>query len=131
MARKARDESQEPVYIAAIGAGTASDPYVDETAVVALEATTPTEYNITLTVANTEYSQVLPPNTRRLCFRCRGNSATIRYAWATGKVAGPAANYQSLQPGADYILDGVKLASKTLYFASVSAGATVEMESWA
>lgn len=131
MPRKVRDESAENVYIKATGVGTIADPYVEETAIGALEATTPTEYNISLAVANTEYSQALPTGTRRLCFRCRGNSATVRYAWVTGKVAGPTANYQSLQPGSDYILDGVKLTSKTLYFASVSAGAIVEMETWA
>lgn len=97
--------------------------------VSALEAATPTEYNITLTNANTEYSQALPANTRRLCFRCR-TGAVCRYAWVTGKVATPTANYQTLQAGAEYVLEGVKLATSTLYLASATAGAVIEMEAW-
>jgi len=96
----------------------------------ALEATTPTEYNITLTNANTEYSQALPANTRRLCFRCR-TGVQVRYAWATGKVAGSTAPYQSLAAGAEYALDGVKLAAATLHFASATAGSVIELEAWA
>lgn len=95
----------------------------------ALETTTVTEYNVTLTSADTQYSQALPANTRRLCFRCRSGVA-IRYAWGAGKVATPTAPYQTLQAGADYAIDGVLLASGTLYFASGTAGAVVEMEAW-
>lgn len=95
----------------------------------AAESTTVVEYNVTLTSANTQYSQALPANTRRLCFRCRSGVA-IRYAWAAGKVATPTAPYQSLQAGSEYVLDGVLLAGSTLYFASGAAGAVVEMEAW-
>ncbi len=94
-----------------------------------LESTTVVEYNVTLTSANTEYSQALPTNARRLCFRCR-SSVAIRYAWVTGKVATPTAPYQSLQSGAEYAIDGVMLAGSTVYFASSVAGAVVEMEAW-
>lgn len=98
--------------------------------VAALEAGTPTEYNITLTNANTEYGQALPANTLRLAVRCR-SGAQVRYAWTTGKVATPTAPYQTLQAGAEYVLEGVKLASATLYLASAAAGSIVEMEAWA
>ena len=102
---------------------------VDIGAVGALEATTPAEYNVTLTSANTEYSQALPANTRRLCFRCR-TGAVCRYAWVTGKVAAPTANYQTLQAGAEYGIDGLKLAASTLYLASATAGVIIELEVW-
>jgi len=102
---------------------------VDVTSLSALEATTPTEYNITLTNANTEYSQALPANTRALCFRCR-TGVQVRYAWVTGKVAAPTANYQTLVAGAEYVRTGVKLAAATLYWASATAGAIVELECW-
>lgn len=102
----------------------------DLTSADALEATTPTVYNVTLTNANTEYSQALAANTRRLCFRCRSGVA-CRYAWVTGKVAGPTAPYQTLQAGAEYALDGVKLAATTLHLASATAGVIVEVEVWA
>jgi hypothetical protein len=103
---------------------------VDVTRLPALEATTPTEYNVTLTNANTEYYQALPANTRRLCFRCR-TGVVCRYAWVTGKVAGSTAPYQTLQASSEYAVDGVKLASSTLYFASATAGAVIELEVWA
>lgn len=105
-------------------------PQVDLVSAGALEATTPTEYNVTLTVANTEYGQALPANTRRLCFRCRAG-VVCRYAWVTGKVAGPTAPYQTLQAGAEYSVDGVKLVAGTLYLASATAAAVIELEVWA
>lgn len=94
-----------------------------------LESTTVTEYNVTLTVADTQYSQALPANCRRVTFRCR-TGAECRYAWATGKVAGSVAPYQTLKVNADYGIDGI-LSSNTLYFASTTAGVVIEMEAWA
>jgi len=102
---------------------------VDVGTVGALEAATVTEYNVTLTAGDTEYSQALPANTRRLCFRCRTDVA-CRYAWVTGKVATPVAPYQTLKAGAEYAIDGVKLASSTLYVASTTAGSIIELECW-
>lgn len=87
------------------------------------------EYNLTLVNANTEYAQALPANARKAAFRCR-TGATIRYAWAPGKVAGPTTPYQTLAGGAEYQLDGVNLADATLYFASATAGVAVELEVW-
>ena len=91
-------------------------------------AATVTEYNITLTNAGQEYSQALPANCRKVIFRCRTN-VEIRYAWVTGKVAGPTAPYQTLKAGADYGLDGIK-SSGTLYWASAVGGPVIEMEVW-
>ena len=95
----------------------------------AMECTTVAEYNIPLTVANTEYSQVLPANIRKLTFRCR-TPDVVRYAWATGKVATPTAPYQTLRASAEYALDGIKVASGAIYFASATAGVVMEMECW-
>jgi hypothetical protein len=103
---------------------------VTVTALTPLEATTPTVYNVTLTNANAEYSQVLAANARRVAFRCR-TAAAVRYAWVTGKVAGATAPYQTLPAGAECALEGVKLAATTLYLASASAGVVVEVEVWA
>jgi len=123
-------ETQEkiPLKLVDLGGGEYAE-VVAASILSALEATTPTEYNITLTDANTEYSQALPENTRRLCFRCR-TGVQVRYAWVTGKVATPIAPYQTLVAGAEYALDGVKLAA-TLYWASATAGAVIECEVFA
>ena len=92
-------------------------------------ATTPTVYNITLTVANTEYSQALPANTKDLRFRCR-TLYDVRFAWVTGKVATPTAPYLTLSAGCDYCSDGNNLASQALFLASATAGVVVELECW-
>ena len=92
------------------------------------EVTTVAEYNITLTNANTEYSQALPANCRKVTFRCR-TLAECRYAWITGKVATPAAPWQTLKAAADYGVDGIK-SGGTLYFASATAGVVIEVEAW-
>ena len=95
----------------------------------ALDCATVAEYNVMLTNANTEYSQALPANCRKLILRCR-TADTVRYAWTTGKVATPTAPYQTLKPNVDYSIDGIKIASAALYFASNTAGVIVEIEAW-
>ena len=84
------------------------------------EVTTPTVYNVTLTVADTEYSQALTANTREFRFRCR-TLYDVRYAFVTGKVATPTAPYLTLPGGSDYWSDNDKLAAVTLYFATDEA----------
>jgi hypothetical protein len=94
-----------------------------------LECTTYTVYNVTLTLANTEYSQALPANTRKIAFRAR-TTVECRYAFVTGKVAAPTEPYSTLKAGAEYTADGINLTSKTLYLASATAGTVVEIEVW-
>lgn len=92
-------------------------------------STTPTVYNVTLTLANTEYSQALPANTREFRFRCR-TIYDVRYAFVTGKVATPTTPYLTLHAGLDYFSDYNNLTSQTLYLASATAGVVVEVEVW-
>jgi hypothetical protein len=95
----------------------------------AQECATVAEYNVALAVINTEYAQALPANARKVIFRCRTADA-VRYAWVTGKVATPVAPYQTLKANADYSVEGIKVASSTLYFASALAGVVMEVEVW-
>ena len=95
----------------------------------ALDCAAVAEYNVTLTNANMEYSQALPANARKVIFRCR-TADTVRYAWATGKVATPTVPYQTLRASAEYALDGIKVASGIIYLASATAGVVIEMEAW-
>ena len=90
-------------------------------------STTPTIYNVTLTSANTEYSQALPANTREFRFMCR-TLFDVRFAYTTGKVATPTAPYMTLGAGLNYFSDYNNLSSQTLYFASSTAGVVVELE---
>ncbi len=91
------------------------------------KATTPVVYNVTLTNANTEYTQALPSACKSLTFKCR-TAYAVRYAWETGKVATPTAPYMTLQAGEVWSNDHLNFTSKTLYLASATAGVIVEME---
>ena len=86
---------------------------------------TPTLYNITLTNANTEYSQALTA-CKGIEFQAR-TSVDIRFAFATGKVAAPTAPYMTLKAGQWYYFEG---SPTTLYLASATAGTIVEIILW-
>lgn len=90
----------------------------------------PTLYKVTLTTADTEYEQTLPAGVRAISFRERTGSIAIRYAWETGKVATPTDPYYSLLAGESYWKENLVAASVTLYLASGTAGAEVEIEVW-
>lgn len=92
--------------------------------------TTPTIYNITMTGADTEYSRVLPENTKYVEFRCRDPAITTRYAYETGKVATPISPYKTLLAGEIKSIERTNLTSTTLYFASETANKIMEIEVW-
>ena len=89
----------------------------------------PTVYNVTLTVADTEYLRALPSSTREVRFRCR-TLFDVRFAWEEGKVATPTEPYLTLPGGHDYDSDERDLTGKTLYLASSEAGVVVEISVW-
>ena len=92
---------------------------------------TPTVYNVTLTSADTQYSQAMPANCRRFEFQCRTEN-TMRFAFETGKVATPTAPYMTLKAG-DYYESGMinqAAAPSTLYLASPTAGVIAEIIAW-
>jgi len=89
----------------------------------------PTIYNLTLTVADTEYLQALPSSTREFRVRCR-TLYDVRYAWETGKVAGPVVPYATIFAGLEYRGDNSDITGKKLYLASGTAGVVVEIEVW-
>jgi len=91
----------------------------------------PTTYNVTCTVADTEYSQALPANCRGFEFQAR-TEAIVRYAFVTGKVATPTAPYHTLKAGDYYFSPQINQAAapSTLYVASPTAGTVVELLAW-
>jgi hypothetical protein len=92
-------------------------------------ATTPAIYNVTMTNADTEYSQALPSDCKKFLIHTRGGES-FRLAFATGKVATPTEPYFSITPSDAYSEDLVLGAAVTLYFASGSAGAVAEIIAW-
>lgn len=99
-------------------------------------ARTPTTYNLTLTNADTEYSQALPANTRQFSIQCR-TGYDVRMAFVTGKVATSAAPYATIKANGAYsspesvdVANSLQSASLTLYFASSQAGVVMEIICW-
>ena len=96
-----------------------------------IATTTQTDYNVTLTNADTEYSQALPANCRLFEFQCRTDVA-VRWSKTTGKVAGPTAPYKTLKAGDYYYSPPLNQAASpdTLYFAAAVGSLVVELTVW-
>lgn len=92
---------------------------------------TPTVYNVTLALADTEYNQVMPASCRRFEFQCR-TSAAVQFAFVTGKVAAPTAPYMTLKSADAYDSGPInqEASPSTLYLASATAGVVVEIIAW-
>ena len=93
------------------------------------KATTKTVYNVTMTLADTQYSQILPENVMQLQFRCRG-LYDVRHSFDTGIVATPTTSYETLKAGMTGHEDKLNLNGKTLYFACGTAGQVLEIAAW-
>lgn len=89
----------------------------------------PTEYLLTLTNANTEYSYALSDNTYAVQFRSK-KAHPLRYSFNTGYVAGPTSPYMTLTPGTEFFLRETNFTGVTIYFASPVAGDVVEILTW-
>ena len=86
---------------------------------------TPTVYNVTLTVADTQYSQALTA-CQGIEFQAR-TAVDIRFAFVTGKVATPTAPYMTLKAGQWYYFEG---SPADIFLASATAGTVVEIIMW-
>ena len=103
---------------------------IEPTSTVPTVYNTVTEFTVTLTDADTEYSYTIPSGTDHIRFRCRNMAADVRYAWTSGKVAGSVEPYQVLPAGVDFLLDRTFTAATPIYFASSVAGVIIEGEIW-
>lgn len=91
----------------------------------------PSGTSVTLTSADTEYSQVLSTNCRRFEFQCRTEVMT-RFAFVTGKVAASTAPFMTLKAGDWYDSGPINQGASpsTLYLASSTAGVVIEILAW-
>jgi hypothetical protein len=89
-------------------------------------ADTPTIFNLSVPLANTEYSQVLPNNTKKLLIKSRVNNAKLQFAFESGESA---TNFITVPFGAFYESDGLLLVGKTLFIRSTLA-TTIEVLAW-
>jgi len=95
-------------------------------------AETPYIYNVTLTNANTEYSQLLPTGCKKFFVSIVDGvpSENYRIAYVTGKVATPTAPYLKFYCDVGYFENDVNLTNTTLYFASSNASRTMQIVAW-
>lgn len=99
----------------------------DLLSVLQKEANSTIIYNVTMTLADTEYSQVILNNTK-IIKATLTDLSTFRYAWVTGKVAAPTSPYGVRPANTPLEYNGVLLTGKTLYFASPGAGKVMMIE---
>lgn len=102
------------------------DPDSAPIPVMIVSATTPNIYNVTTTLADTEYSQLLPDETKQLLIRARTN-ATVKFAFTSGNSG---TVYTTIPAGASFSIEGVSLTGITVYFQSNVAGTIVEINAW-
>jgi hypothetical protein len=89
-------------------------------------ASVPIIYNVTMTVANFEYSQTLPTNCRKFQIRPRSTSAIIKLAYNSGESG---TTYEEVPPSGMW-QDMIGIMSQTLYFQTSRAGTVAEIEAW-
>ena len=95
----------------------------------------PTIHNVTLTVADTQYTTQLSQYTKKFMAKPR-DGATFRLAFETGRVATPTEPYITIDSGRTYWEDNIFIRVQTadwdgtLYLASPSAAKVVEIVEW-
>lgn len=86
----------------------------------------PTCYNVTMTLADTEYSQALPDPCKGLLIGTQDGTA-FRLAFVTGKVATPTAPYMAIPANTHVSFDSVYWAATTVYVGCGSAAKVAQM----
>jgi hypothetical protein len=89
-------------------------------------STVPKIYNISLPLANTEYSQALSSDVLKITIRLRG-AANLRIAFNSGETS---TNYFTIPSGCSFSESDLRLASSTLYFRADQASQTLEIIEW-
>ncbi len=119
----------QPISAAALplaaGAATAA-AQASALATMLTRATSPLVYNVAMTLADTEYSQALPANTRKFLIRCRG-------AYPINVCALPLGSdtlFITLPSGAAYWEDVIQITGFTLYFQCPTAAQVCEIIAW-
>lgn len=121
------DWTKAAVLVAAVLVAYVLVPKSQPTATQDVSDLVGTCYNVTLTSADTEYSQALPTGCRYFTMQAR-TSAAVRWTFETGKVATPTAPYMTMKAsGWNTSPEIYKATGKTLYLGSSSAGTVVEI----
>lgn len=88
------------------------------------------QYNLPLTLVDTEYDYNLPDGCKGFEFKNRGN-AVVRYSFTAGKVATSLDPFYTLRSNWAYESPGgIDLTGYKIYFASSSLGQVMEIVTW-
>ena len=122
-------ETINPIVAVRRTDGQQINPATEEKQQQILEAVaqTPTIYNVDMTTANTEYSQALPANTRKLDIKLRVQNALLKIAFVEGESG---TNYIQISYGSSLHLENVKLNNIIVYFQSPSNSQVCEILAW-
>ncbi len=90
------------------------------------QASEPTIYNLSMPLANTEYSLTFSNNTKKFLLRMR-TPAVCKVAFASGETV---TKYITVNPMNSYSEDGLDLVSITIYLSSSVSGQVAEILEW-
>lgn len=94
---------------------------------VLVGSTNPTVANINMPLAATEYSYVLPTNTKKFYIQLRDPSAELKLAYAAGTSG---TTYVTVHRGCWFGEADLSVTGVTLYFQSSVSSQTAEIVSW-
>lgn len=92
-------------------------------------ATDPSIYNVGMSEANIEYSQVMPINTQKFLMHTEDGTA-FRMAFEAGHVAGLSPPFFTVPVNTSYNEDFIEPPELSLYFAGICPGLTMEIVAW-
>lgn len=91
-----------------------------------VSATNPTIYNLSMPLANTEYSQALSSGTKKVMIRIRGkHKAQISFVSGDSAVL-----FFTLEAGAVYFEENLDLANAIIYMQTNAASQVAEILEW-
>ncbi len=90
-------------------------------------ATTPTIYNVSMPLANTNYSQLLPTGTKMIDIKLRGQGSLLKVAFAS--ISG-GANYILVPQNSTFHIGSVNLTGITLYLQGALPNQLAEIICW-
>lgn len=92
--------------------------------------TTPHIFNVPMTLANTEYNQLLPSGTKKISASIQTNDAAFRLAYRTGLVATPTAPFLTIPTAGEYTEKTIYLSVQSLFFACSGPGKIMQIMAW-
>jgi hypothetical protein len=92
-----------------------------------IQSTTNTIYNLSMPLANTEYSQVLNNGTKKLTISIQSGYPAVRVSYVPG---GTNTDYVIVKPGCSYSNDGLDLNGVTVYLQTNKPAMIAAIEEW-